>query len=420
MLTSLTVDYFAALVIDKGKRKLGLTLSLVINLGLLGFFKYYDFIIESINGILTPTGFALASQGLGLSLPLGISFYTFQSMSYTLDVYYDKVKANRNFLNFATYVTMFPQLVAGPIVRYSDIYKQLLKKDISTERIYSGLKRFVLGLGKKMILANSCGYVADNIWASEISDLSTPVAWLGILAYSFQIYFDFSGYSDMAIGLGRMLGFDFQENFNFPYISKSIREFWRRWHISLSTWFRDYLYIPLGGSRKGSTRTYLNLFIVFFITGLWHGASWNFVIWGMFHGFFIALERLGMDRLLARVWVPIQHFYTLFVVIIAWVFFRADDLGQALDYIERMFTLSAGNKGLMDYLTFLNFNIEYKFVLLLALIFSLPVSKSIRRFLEGIPRQRIYLEGAGLILLFIVSLSYIANDSYNPFIYFRF
>ena len=231
---------------------------------------------------------------------------------------------------------MFPQLVAGPIVRYVDIKEQLNNKDLSYTSFYSGLRRFILGLAKKMIIANNCGYIADNIWSSELTDLSTPIAWLGIIAYTFQIYFDFSGYSDMAIGLGRMLGFKFLENFNFPYISRSIREFWRRWHISLSTWFRDYVYIPLGGSRRSPSRVYLNLLIVFLVTGLWHGASWNFIVWGLFHGLFIVLERVGMDKVLEKLWVPLQHLYCLLVVMLGWVFFRADDLSHGWAYVQRL------------------------------------------------------------------------------------
>lgn len=420
MLASLTIDYFSAQIIEKGNRKLGLMLSISTNLLFLFFFKYYNFIIESLGSLFGSFGYILNASKLDIALPLGISFYTFQSMSYTIDVYYNRIKANKNYLQFATYVTMFPQLVAGPIVRYSDVVSQLTNKNISTNNFYTGVRRFIIGLSKKMIIANGCAYIADNIFAMNAFELSTPIAWLGIIAYSFQIYFDFSGYSDMAIGLGKMLGFDIPENFNFPYIAKSIREFWRRWHISLSTWFRDYLYIPLGGSRKGRSRTYVNLIIVFFITGLWHGASWNFVIWGLFHGFFMIIERMGFERILQRCWTPIQHFYTLFVVVIAWVLFKADDLGHALDYISRLFTFSHGNVSRMDYAKFFYLNNESILILSLAVIFSLPVAKFVEDKFSDSGKRYVYLEGLVLIGLFIISVSFIANDSYNPFIYFRF
>lgn len=420
MICSIVADYGAAIIIEKGFRKIGLFISLLTNLLLLSYFKYYNFFLDSINSILESFNLGMAYKSLEIALPLGISFYTFQSMSYTLDVYFGKVKANKNLIQFATYVTMFPQLVAGPIVRYIDIQKQLVNKRLSWDNFYSGAIRFILGLAKKMILANSCGYVADNIWAMEFSDYSTSVAWLGIIAYSLQIYFDFSGYSDMAIGLGRMLGFSFLENFNFPYIAKNIRDFWRRWHISLSTWFRDYLYIPLGGSREGAIRTYVNLVIVFFITGLWHGASWNFVVWGMIHGLFIVIERLGFDKILEKLWMPIQHFYTLFVVVIAWVFFRADNLSDAIAYNVRLFTISSGDYGLMEYVNFMFFNIEHKLIIILAVIFSMPVSRIIKDRLSSLGNKRIALESIGALSLFVLSVSYVVNDSYNPFIYFRF
>ena len=248
-----------------------------------------------------------------------------------------KVKANRNIIDFAAYVCMFPQLVAGPIVRYADINKQLKSRNTSISKFTIGVERFIIGLAKKVLIANTFAAIADGIFAQQLNDLSTLYAWTGVIAYSIQIYFDFSGYSDMAIGLGKMLGFDFLENFNYPYVARSIREFWRRWHISLSTWFRDYVYISLGGNRKGNLQTYLNLFIVFFVTGLWHGSSWNFVIWGLFHGAFLILERLFLGRILKNLWRPLQHIYTLLVVIVGWVFFRIENLSDAILLLKRMF-----------------------------------------------------------------------------------
>lgn len=419
MLFSITVDYCSALIIDKGYKRLGLILSLVFNLGFLAFFKYYNFLLDSFDSTLAIFDLELAIPESAISLPIGISFYTFQSMSYTIDVYRGAIKANRNILQLATYVSMFPQLVAGPIVRYIDIEKQLIKKEINLDNFYYGLKRFVFGLSKKMLIANYCGYIADGVFETNHGDLSTPMAWIGILAYSLHIYFDFSGYSDMAIGLGRMFGFRYMENFNFPYISKSIKEFWRRWHISLSTWFRDYVYISLGGSRVNKINTYRNLLIVFFVTGLWHGASWTFVIWGFFHGFFIVLERIGLDKLLNKSWTVVQRLYTLLVVLIAWVFFKADTLQEALLYIRRMFTFSWGNIGLMDWYYLKYLNLEGIITLILGILLATPIT----RVLIDEKNKRgvlLFLEAGVIIGLFVICTTYTLASDYNPFIYFRF
>jgi len=360
----------------------------------------------------------------GIALPIGISFYTFQTMSYTIDVYYGKVKANRNFIDFGAYfgayVTMFPQLIAGPIVRYADINEQLKSRKTSVSKFAQGVERFIIGLAKKMMFANTFGYIADSIFMHNPADLSTGTAWLGIIAYSLQIYFDFSAYSDMAIGLGKMFGFDILENFNYPYISRSIKEFWRRWHISLSTWFRDYLYIPLGGNRKGGNRTYVNLFIVFFITGMWHGSSWNFIIWGLFHGLFLVIERIGFDKILEKTWRPVQHFYALFIALIGWVFFRAEDLPQAIQYLISM---AGVNEGVLRTDVFLNN--ETIITLLLGFILATPVYKPVRERIKEYTKTSfgaipllVYYVFLGTLLF--VSVALISAGTYNPFIYFRF
>lgn len=425
MLFSAMVDFSCGILIAKGFRRFTLAISILVNLGLLGFFKYYNFAFENYVSALDFLG--LSNSGLesapNIVLPIGISFYTFQTMSYTIDVYRGNAKASRNFIDFATYVTMFPQLVAGPIVRYIDIQSQLRDKSLSLNNFSLGAGRFIVGLSKKMLIANPCGALADNVFLNNISDLSTGWAWIGILAYAFQIYYDFSGYSDMAIGLGKMLGFDFLENFNFPYVAKSVQEFWRRWHISLSTWFRDYLYISIGGNRQGSTRTYLNLTIVFVATGLWHGASWNFVVWGLFHGAFLVIERLGFSRLLHMVPNTIQRAYLILVVLVGWVFFRVENLEIAIDYILVLFIPQQGSEAVNSYLSFFHFTIESLIIFCIAMIGS---SQTIVRKVEN----AIFGENPGiwnygvvagsLLTMLLICLFYIASESHNPFIYFRF
>jgi alginate O-acetyltransferase complex protein AlgI len=424
MVASTVIDFFAGILIEKRYRKTGLLLSISANLSFLGFFKYANFAFENYNAILNYAGLSEYFLNLpNIALPIGISFYTFQTMSYTIDVYRGNIKANRNFIDFATYVTMFPQLIAGPIVRYKDIYKQLKNRNHSINKFTTGIERFIIGMAKKMIIANSFAEIADDVFALHTANIDAPIVWIGIIAYSFQIYFDFSAYSDMAIGLGKMFGFDIQENFNYPYISKSIKEFWRRWHISLSTWFRDYLYISLGGNRVSSFRLYLNLFIVFFITGLWHGASWNFVVWGLFHGFFLVLERIWLGNILNKIWKPLRHFYTLFVVLISWVFFRADSISQSFDYLKTMFGFCDSDT-LFDYRMFLQN--KHILILLIGIIFSMPVFLRIKDTIDKRNFNEItlmilkILYYVLLIVLFIISISMIASGSYNPFIYFRF
>jgi len=427
MLFSLTVDYFAGLLIDKNKRKLGLALSLITNLSLLGFFKYYNFFSESLADFAGLFGLVFEPKVMEMTLPLGISFYTFQSLSYTIDVYRGQVKANKNFLQFATYVTMFPQLIAGPIVRYVDVYNQLTNKNISVENFYEGTKRFILGLAKKMIIANACGYIADQIFAINGADLSTPVAWLGIIAYTFQLYYDFSGYSDMAIGLAKMLGFDLLENFNYPFISKSMTELWTRWHISLSTWTHNYIFLPLNMAKWTKNKILPNLFITFLVLGFWHGANWTFVIFRVIHGLAVVIEhatkrnrnllkkRIGGGTVGVLGWLM-----TMLIFLISMVFFRSDNVTLAIQYLKKLFSFSSGSASMTDYIKFYCFNIESIIVLLLAVIFSFPIYKWMD--------QRTKTGGLGikigetvcLMMLLIISTSYIVNDSYNPFIYFRF
>ncbi len=420
MILSTLVDYKCGHLIEAGKRKLGLRVSILFNLLTLGTFKYFNFAKDNLASLVERFGYDAESlSGIAeIALPIGISFYVFQTMSYTIDVYRGNVKASRNLLEFATYVTMFPQLVAGPIIRYIDVQKEIVNREVTLQGFAKGLERFTLGLAKKMIIANTFAALADTVFNQTGGDFSTMYAWVGILAYTFQIYFDFSGYSDMAIGLGKMFGFNFLENFNYPYISKSITEFWRRWHISLSSWFRDYLYIPLGGNRKGKKRLYFNLFVVFTVTGLWHGASWNFILWGLFHGVFIVIEKFGFDKILKKAGQLFSHIYTLFIVVIGWVLFRAEDIQSTVNYLKRMFIYNSGNETTNDYIAYFHFNKELVFVGVLAVIFSLPTYPYLEKKLTNknlLPLRYVFI----LVTLF-VCITYIAAGSYNPFIYFRF
>lgn len=421
MIASTIADYCYGIMIDKGRRRLGLSLSIITNLSFLGIFKYADFAFENYNTFLNLLG--VSNKYLlelpHIALPIGISFYTFQTLSYTIDVYRNKVKANYNFIEFATYVTLFPQLIAGPIVRYESVYKQLKERFVTSEKFADGIERFIIGISKKMIFANTFGFLADEIFSYPAEALATSTIWLGVIAYSLQIYFDFSAYSDMAIGLGKMFGFDIPENFNYPYISRSIKDFWRRWHISLSTWFRDYLYIPLGGNRGSQFRTYLNLIIVFLVTGLWHGASWNFIVWGLWHGAFLIIERLGLDKILKLLWRPLQHLYTLLVVVVGWALFRIEDLGVAIKVIKNMFFINENALLFPDvYLTF-----EVYITFALGFIFSLPIYHFYKKQVENYPVwSKIHFYGFSvfLIFLFYISICLVSAGTYNPFIYFRF
>jgi len=425
IILSALIDFSTGLIIANGKRKLGLILSITFNLSILFYFKYSNFVFSNLIEILQNFNISISSSNrfANVVLPLGISFYTFQTMSYTIDVYRGNIKANRNFIDFATYVSLFPQLIAGPIVRYSHIEKEIKYRETSLKLFSEGIERFIIGLAKKMIIANNCAFLADGIFNLPTTESSALITWLGVIAYSFQIYFDFSGYSDMAIGLGKMLGFNFPENFNYPYISKSIQEFWRRWHITLSSWFKDYLYIPLGGNRKGNLRTYFNLFFVFFVTGLWHGANWTFVIWGISHGFFIILEKLGLKKILNKLGSTFSLIYTLFIVNITWPIFRSDTITEAFNYIKTMFNFKAHTN--YEYL-YIYLSKEIVIISIFAFLFSTPVHRYLKNYLKTLnPSSTTYksievMRIATLFILLSISYFYIATDSYNPFIYFRF
>ncbi|MEO8515987.1 MAG: MBOAT family O-acyltransferase [Flavobacterium sp.] len=422
MFLSIYANFQGSLMIERGNRKGGLFLAFSVSLSLLVFYKYSNFILENVGDIFGLFGVTFDTRIKGVALPLGISFYTFQVLSYTIDVYRGQIKANKSFVNFAAYVSLFPHLVAGPIVRYVNIDKQLEDRHVDRSKFTMGLERLIIGLGKKMIIANTCASVADEIFASSPEYMTSGAAWVGIIAYSLQIYFDFSAYSDMAIGLAKMLGFNFLENFNYPYIATSIKDFWRRWHISLSTWFRDYLYIPLGGNRTSSAMMYRNLFIVFFATGLWHGASWNFIIWGLMHGLFLVAERLFLEKALEKIWKPIRHIYALLVVVIGWVFFRAVDLPYALHFLQKMFFLTSdGNEIVYHASSFLNS--QTLVVGILGFIFSMPVFPYFQNKFKDVKNYKVALEipyYSGLLVLLYLVMMYLSVDTYNPFIYFRF
>lgn len=409
MLFSSVFDYCNGRLLYKfkedWKRKAVLILSVIVNIGLLFFFKYYNFVIDNLNYL-----FNLNISANNLSLPLGISFYTFQTLSYTIDVYRGEVEASNSFFDYSAYVAMFPQLVAGPIVRYIDIYNQLKNRDFSDSSIAYGIKRFVYGLAKKVLIANKLGELYKIILAKEVAGLASSMAWLGIIAFTLQIYFDFSGYSDMAIGLGRMLGFDFLENFNFPYISRSITEFWRRWHMSLSLWFRNYVYIPLGGNRVKVPRQILNLFITWFLTGFWHGADFNFIIWGLYYFTLLVLEKFVYANALDKAPNFIKHIYTMLLVTIGWVIFefKVTDIGP---FIKAMFNFK--NFASPEALFYLK---EYGFYLVLGAVLSLGACKK----LIDKNRKTTYLEIAFLFILLILVTMSLISESYNPFLYFRF
>jgi alginate O-acetyltransferase complex protein AlgI len=409
MLLSISANYAFGLLMgdvskNKKRRRLWLVLAVVFNLGLLGYFKYWNFFT--------------AGKLWNVILPIGISFFTFQIMSYVFDVYFGTVAVQKSLPKLALYISFFPQLIAGPIVRYIDIEKQLSEREVTADIFVSGAVRFVHGFAKKILLSNIIAITADSIFNGEVQ-MTASVAWLGAIAYALQIYFDFSGYSDMAIGMGHMFGFNFLENFNYPYAAVSVRDFWRRWHISLSTWFRDYLYIPLGGNRLGSARTYLNLIIVFACTGFWHGASISFIVWGLYHGLFLILERAFLGKILDRLPRFIGRIYSLLVILLGWVIFRAETLTDAASYIGNMFNF--GNIGLdsaislTDRLTL--------FVFVAALILSTPVIPYIKEKLLIVKYGSAVSDTlilCGVTVLFSLSIVFLTGSDYNPFIYFRF
>lgn len=412
MIASIVVDYIASGLIESHRNnklicRLGLIYSVVFNLGMLGFFKYTNFFVGNLNAL-----FGLSLPTISFVLPLGISFYTFQTMSYTIDVYLGKVKAERNIIDFGAFVVLFPQLIAGPIVRYTDINRELKERQINLPQIQDGIKLFILGLGSKVLIANNVGALWTEIEAIGAGEgflsISTPLAWMAVFAYSLQIYFDFSGYSLMAIGLGKMLGFEFPKNFDFPYISRSFTEFWRRWHMTLGSWFREYLYIPLGGNRVSRPRLYFNLFVVWAATGFWHGASWNFIFWGLFFFVFLVIERMGFKQVLER-HSAFSHMYVIFFLLLSWALFAVTDLGMLGDLFTRMFVPVGG----VDWIYYLR---NYIVVFILGTVLSTPALKGLYLRLEKNNVFCLIFFGA----IFLASTAYLVDATYNPFLYFRF
>ncbi len=417
MMLSIIMNYALGLLVDKyrgnkTKSRLIIAATVVFNLAILYIFKYLMFTVENINSI----------AGLHLSvpnivLPIGISFFTFQAMSYVIDVYREKGEAQKNPLNVGLYISFFPQLIAGPIVRYETVAYQIKHRKETFDKFSEGVCRFIIGLAKKVLLANTMGVIADYSFDMPHSELTVVMSWVGALAYTFQIFFDFSGYSDMAIGLGKMFGFDFLENFDYPYISKSISEFWRRWHISLGTWFRDYVYFPLGGSRvKSKARLVFNLFVVWSLTGIWHGANWTFLCWGLMYFVLIAVEKLiGWEKKNPNKMRVLKHIYTLFFVVVGWVLFRAESLTDAISYMGTMF---GGGELINDSTIYYALNYIVYFVF--AILISTPIFKKISEKVNGNNPVIAVITTIGLFVLLIISVSYIVKGAYNPFIYFNF
>ena len=435
LIFSISINWLCGLLISgpdltESKRKLVLVLGVILNLTPLAFFKYGNFLFENLTYFNTGSLFGdlLNSH---IHLPIGISFFTFQAISYIVDVYRGTAAVQRHPINLALYISLFPQLIAGPIVRYQNIAKQLVQRTTTLTDFHIGIQRFVIGLGKKVLIANNIGAVADHIFSLPSESLPAGLLWLGMLTYTLQIYYDFSAYSDMAIGLGRMFGFHILENFNFPYSARSIRDFWRRWHISLSSWFKDYLYIPLGGNRKTVIHTYFNLITVFFLCGLWHGASWTFVIWGLYHGLFLVLERGPVGKIISFLPGPIQHVYTMLIVMIGWVFFRADSLNQALLYITSLFNFS--NPPYLDAELFAKMNTEFYIALAVGIFFMYPIvprlcAASPSHFNKITMRIPSFISHSVSTMAMILLVSFIMiyssaqliSGSHNPFLYFRF
>ena len=408
MVASIFVDYFVSRGIEKSRnnKKVSialLSISIVFNLGMLFFFKYFNFFLENVNNILE-----LSLKYVKITLPLGISFYTFQTMSYTIDVFLGKVKAEKNIINFGAFVCLFPQLIAGPIVKYTDINVELKHRKIDMKQIQDGIELFILGLGSKVLIANNIGAFWSEIEGKGFAGVGTVIAWISVLAFAFQIYFDFSGYSLMAIGLGKILGFNFPRNFNYPYISKSITEFWRRWHITLGSWFKEYVYIPLGGNRVGRLRLYINLFIVWFLTGFWHGASYNFILWGLYFFILISIEKAVLLKFLEKHKI-ISHIYSIFFILLGWAIFAVVDLGQLKILLKEMFSVSKNNQWIY-YLR------NYGITFIIATVFSTPIVKNIYNKVIKSDILNTFI----LMIIFLLCIAYLVDATYNPFLYFRF
>ena len=413
MLVEILVAYFGALLIDKYKSKEIFLITIIIHIGLLCVFKYTDLFIGTINSI-----FKTNISFLNIALPIGISFYTFQILSYVIDVYRGKVKVQKNILKLATYVSLFPQLIAGPIVRYETIYDELDNRDETIEKFSLGVRRFIIGLAKKVLIANMLGELCTKF--SLVDERSVLFYWIFAISYMLQVYFDFSAYSDMAIGLGKMFGFTFLENFNYPFISKSITEFWRRWHISLSSWFKDYVYIPLGGSRKGTLKLVRNILIVWFLTGIWHGAAYNFILWGLFIGVFLVIEKLWLSKYISKLPKFLRNIYVLFIIMISFIMFNAGSINEAFFNIKGLFGLNKEvfiNNYTIYYLK------SYLIVLIIAIFGATPLFKNI---IEKLKKSKCLnkiinvLEPIFLVILLLLVTAYLIDSSYNPFLYFRF
>lgn len=414
MIFSTLVDFLNGRLLSKNNnkktRRKFLFIAILINLSLLGFFKYTDLLIETINFI-----FNTNISPLNITLPIGISFYTFQTMSYSIDVYRKDVEPETNYFRYLTYISMFPQLIAGPIVRYETINRELHKRTIVFDNVCKGFLRFLNGLFKKVLIGNNIGYLNSLIMNSDLYSQSILTLWLGIIAFALQIYFDFSGYSDMAIGMGKMLGFSFDENFDYPYASRSITEFWRRWHISLSTWFRDYVYIPLGGNRKGLRKQIRNILFVWALTGIWHGASWNYLLWGIYYGVILVIEKVFLTRYIEKWPNILKHLYTIILLIIGWAIFSIEDVSVLQNYLKLMLTPTLP---LIDS-NFIFYISNYALILILGTVFSFPIVKKIPKLAERNILTKI-LFAIIYIVLFIASVAYLVSDTYNPFMYFRF
>lgn len=420
MILSIILNYFCGQDIYEKRdnaraMKMSLMFGVVMNLLILGFFKYYGLLMDTINAILP-----IDIPYCVLALPIGISFYTFQAMSYLIDVYRKEVKPQENILYFALYISMFPQLIAGPIVRYIDIEEQLKERSINPNKFGEGAMYFIRGLAKKVVLANTFGAVYEQVAAMQMGSFSTLTAWVGAIAYAFQIYFDFGGYSDMAIGLGKMFGFEFLPNFNYPYIAKSITDFWRRWHISLSTWFREYVYIPLGGNRCTPSRHILNLLIVWMLTGLWHGAQWNFMFWGLYYGVILILEKYLWGNKIEKLPSAVQHIYAFVLVLFGWVFFFSPTLGYAGQYLKVMFGIGAN--GIFDkqgfFMIFTNW-----LLIVIAILASAPRGYKLLKKITGCWQSeevRAIVTCAVYIAMFLLCIAFLVTETYNPFLYFRF
>ena len=431
MLCTIIIDFIGGRAIHKSdnKKKVALVITIILNLSILFFFKYFNMTVVIIENVMAlgPKGLfeaVMLMEGTGalglkeIVLPICISFFTFQAMSYVIDVYRGQVEPQENILDFALYVSLFPQLIAGPIVHYKDVSEQITAREETVDMFLAGIKRFCYGMGKKVIIANTLAEVADSIWALEIPKLGAAVAWLGIVAYTLQIYYDFSGYSDMAIGLGKMFGFTFKENFNYPYISLSVQEFWRRWHISLSSWFRDYVYIPLGGNRKGQFRTYVNLFIVFLLTGIWHGANFTFISWGLMYAVLLIFERACFGKILTNNPIKIlNRIYTMFFVMIGWILFRSDTLLQAKQYIHQLVMPSSGEYTVLSYLS-----LKVIIVIVFAVLFAGSMQKVFEKPYKIIKSTALVavIDYVIQIVLLAVSIYMVVSGTYNAFIYFQF